>query len=69
MKKILKGLGIIAGIAAVAAGGKLIYDHYNDHEEVVEDVVETTDEVEETIEEVTPVVDETIEGADTETTV
>ena len=68
MKKILKGLGIIAGIAAVVAGGKLIYDHYNDHEEVVEDVVET-DEVEETIEEVTPVVDETIEGDDTETAV
>lgn len=60
MKKIFKGLGLIAGAAAVIAGGKLIYDAYNENESV--DVVETTEEV-------TPVVDEAEDTIEDEPTV
>ncbi len=51
MKKLLKGLGLLAGAAAVVAGGKLIYDAYNENEAV--------DIVEEAAEEIGTVVDET----------
>lgn len=65
MKKFLKGLGILVGIAAFAAGGKLVYDYLNeDHsEDVAEAIEDTADDVvevtEEAVEEVTPVVDDT----------
>lgn len=67
MRKILRGLGLLAGAAAVVAGGKMIYDHYNDDH--VEDVVETTEEAVEVTEEVTPVVDEAEDIVEDETTV